>query len=75
MEEHKEALLSNDDYIEAAINEQQRRRDINAALIKQKRELLEITKMEAYRQKAEKLEEEETSWVCLEDTTAKLLRI
>ena len=31
--------------------------------------------MEAYRQKAEKLEEEETSWMCLEDTIAKLLSI
>jgi hypothetical protein len=39
------------------------------------RELLEVTKLEAYRQKAEKLEDEETSWMCLEDTTAKLLRI
>ena len=38
LEDHKEALLTNDDYIEAALNEQQRRREINQALIKQKRE-------------------------------------
>lgn len=75
LEDHKESLLKNDDYIEAALNEQQRRRDINQALIKQKREQLEITRTEANRAKAEKLEEEETSWMCLEDTTAKLLRI
>jgi hypothetical protein len=57
------------------LNEQTRRREINQAEIKKMRELLEVTKLEAYRQKAEKLEDEETSWMCLEDTTAKLLRI
>lgn len=57
------------------MNEQTRRREINQAEIKKMRELLEVTKLEAYRQKAEKLEDEETSWMCLEDTTAKLLRI
>ena len=75
LEVHKETLLRNDDYIEAALNEQTRRREINQAEIKKMRELLEVTRNEAYRQKAEKLEDEETSWMCLEDTTAKLLRI
>ena len=41
-------------------------------MIEAKRQELELAKMEAYRQKAEKLEEEETTCMNLEDTTAKL---
>jgi hypothetical protein len=44
-------------------------------LIEAKRQELELARMEAYRQQAEKLEEEETACMNLEDTTARYQRI
>ena len=65
-------MLGHDSVIEKAIIDRSRRVDINKSLIEAKRQELQLAKMEAYRQQAEKLEEEETACMNLEDTTAKL---